>query len=159
VATGVLYDAPLGPLYIESEGDAIVEILFYPDERPKFKREIITTTDTDVLRACVEELNAYFAGQLQKFSVPLKPAGTDFRMRVWKALCDIPYGETISYKELAEAISNPKAIRAVGGANHHNPISIIIPCHRVIGANGTLVGYGGGLDKKKFLLGLEQQYK
>jgi len=89
--------------------------------------------------------------------VPIRLKGTNFRMRVWAALMTIPYGETISYKELAQRIGQPSAIRAVGGANHHNPVSIIVPCHRVIGANGTLTGYGGGLNNKEFLLALEKR--
>lgn len=114
-----------------------------------------TTEDAAIFRALREELDAYFAGALRQFTVPLKPQGTDFRKKVWEALQTIPYGETISYKELAQQINQPKAIRAVGGANHHNPISIIIPCHRVIGASGKLVGYGGGLNVKEFLLNHE----
>ena len=114
--------------------------------------------DEEVLRALIGELDAYFLGKLREFSVPIKPEGTDFRKKVWAALQTIPYGETISYKELAMRINQPKAIRAVGGANHNNLISIIIPCHRAIGANGKLVGYGGGMDVKEFLLGLEKNY-
>jgi len=114
--------------------------------------------DEAVLDQCVGELDAYFAGKLKEFTVPVKAVGTDFRMRCWTALQGIKYGETISYKELARRINQPTAIRAVGGANHHNPISIIIPCHRVIGAAGKLVGYGGGVDVKSFLLSHECKY-
>lgn len=105
-----------------------------------------------VLEQLTKELDAYFAGDLQNFTTPIHLEGTAFRKTVWQALCTIPYGETISYKELAIRIGNPAAIRAVGGANHHNPISILVPCHRVIGANGKLVGYGGGMHVKEFLL-------
>ena len=108
-----------------------------------------------MLRQCEEELTAYFAGTLRTFSVPLQPVGTPFQLSVWEALRQIPYGETRTYAQIAEAIGNPKACRAVGMANNRNPISILIPCHRVIGAGGALVGYGGGLEVKKFLLALE----
>ena len=111
------------------------------------------------LDLCEKELNAYFAGKLRQFTVPVKAKGTPFRERVWDELCQIPYGETASYKDIAERIGNPKAVRAVGGANHNNPISIIIPCHRVIGASGSLTGYGGGLEAKKLLLELEANNK
>ena len=97
------------------------------------------------------------AGRRREFQLPLAPKGTEFQQKVWKALLDIPYGETRSYGEIARAIGNPKASRAVGMANNRNPIAIIIPCHRVIGSTGKLVGYGGGLDKKEFLLNLERQ--
>ena len=108
------------------------------------------------LQECTSQLKAYFAGELQDFTLPVKIGGTPFQQTVWKTLLTIPYGETIPYKELAVRIGNPKAIRAVGGANNKNPISIILPCHRVIGSDGKLVGYGGGLDAKKFLLNLEK---
>jgi len=120
--------------------------------------ELAGSSDADVVLLCVQELDAYFAGQLREFTVPIKAEGTEFRVQVWQALLDIPYGQTMSYKQLAENIGNPKAVRAVGGANHHNPISIIIPCHRVIGAGGGLTGYGGGLENKEVLLALEKKY-
>ncbi|MBI4564737.1 MAG: methylated-DNA--[protein]-cysteine S-methyltransferase [Planctomycetes bacterium] len=101
------------------------------------------------------QLRAYFAGELREFRLSLALQGTPFQRRVWAGLQTIPYGETISYAELARRIGRPKAGRAVGGANHRNPIAIIVPCHRVIGADGTLVGYGGGLERKKTLLALE----
>ena len=111
--------------------------------------------EENVIQECINQLEDYFAGKLKVFKLPLYVHSTAFREDVWMELLKIPYGETITYKELAKRIGNPAAIRAVGGANHHNPINIIIPCHRVIGANGKLTGYGGGLDKKKFLLELE----
>ena len=101
--------------------------------------------------------NAYFAGELREFAVNLDPEGTTFQLRVWRELSRIPYGETISYGQLATRIGNPKASRAVGLANGSNPISIIVPCHRVIGSNGKLTGYGGGLPIKEKLLGLERR--
>lgn len=99
-----------------------------------------------------EQLTEYFAGNLQEFDVRLAPAGTEFQKKVWQELCRIPFGASISYGELAQRIGQPKASRAVGAANGQNPISIIVPCHRVIGANGTLTGYGGGIERKKWLL-------
>jgi methylated-DNA-[protein]-cysteine S-methyltransferase len=109
------------------------------------------------LGEAVRQLRAYFAGELQAFDLPLAPQGTPFQLAVWKHLCEIPYGETISYGELARRIGNPNASRAVGLANGSNPIPIVIPCHRVIGSNGKLTGYGGGLPIKDKLLGLERR--
>lgn len=109
-----------------------------------------------VLRAAIDQLSAYFAGSLREFSLPLEMAGTDFQMRVWRVLREIPYGETRSYRDLASALGKPTAVRAVGAANGANPLPIVVPCHRVIGANGSLVGYGGGLALKRRLLALEQ---
>lgn len=106
----------------------------------------------------VQQLRAYFSGELTEFDLPLDLRGTDFQVSVWKALLTIPYGETISYAELARRIGNPKAVRAVGAANGKNPIPIIVPCHRVIGSNGTLTGYAGGLHVKQALLSLERQH-
>jgi methylated-DNA-[protein]-cysteine S-methyltransferase len=102
------------------------------------------------------QLRAYFKGGLKRFDLALAPVGTPFQLKVWKALRTIPYGELVSYKTLAEAIGNPKAVRAVGGANGKNPIPIIVPCHRCIGSNGSLIGFGGGLDTKKRLIDLER---
>ncbi len=110
------------------------------------------------LQSAVRQLQAYLAGELQEFDLPLDPTGTPFQMQVWKALRAIPYGETRSYVGIANAIGAPKAVRAVGGANGRNPIPIVVPCHRVIGANGALTGFGGGIEIKKFLLALEAQH-
>jgi methylated-DNA-[protein]-cysteine S-methyltransferase len=104
---------------------------------------------------CIEELDLYLNDDLQKFSVPVAPSGNDFQMSVWQALQNIPYGKTASYLEIARAVGNPAAVRAVGSANNRNRIPIIIPCHRVIGSNGSLVGYAGGIWRKEFLLRLE----
>lgn len=101
------------------------------------------------------QLQDYFAGGLREFSLPLDMRGTDFQLRVWEALMDIPYGDTVSYKDIAVSIGSPKAVRAVGGANNRNPVPVIVPCHRVIGAGGQMVGYGGGLGIKETLLQLE----
>ena len=164
----IVYESPLGPLLIAEENGHITEVSFMEaDTRKKFHQNAIDPSRvvsekeaainaSPVLKSCISELDAYFAGKLKAFTVPIKLDGTDFRKKVWAALMTIPYGETISYKELAQRIDNPKAVRAVGGANHHNPISIIVPCHRVIGASGTLTGYGGGLNNKEFLIALEK---
>lgn len=138
----------VGPLTLQSRGEAVCGVFFGRRGEP-------AEADTPVLRQCEEELTAYFAGELRIFMVPLRPAGTPFQLQVWEALRQIPYGETRTYAQIAQAIGNPKACRAVGMANNKNPISVLIPCHRVIGAKGALVGYGGGLEVKKFLLSLE----
>ncbi len=111
---------------------------------------------TPVLDAAVDQMEAYFAGDLKEFDLPLAATGTDFQQRVWAELCRIPYGETVSYMHVAEAIGDRKAVRAVGLANGRNPIAIVVPCHRVIGANGKLTGYAGGLWRKERLLSLER---
>jgi methylated-DNA-[protein]-cysteine S-methyltransferase len=137
--------SPIGPL-------RRIDFLAVPDERPapaEWRR------DAAPLRAAAEQLGAYFAGELRTFELALAPQGTDFQRRVWRGLCEIPYGVTVSYSDLAQRVGNPNACRAVGLANGRNPIPIVIPCHRVIGRNGTLVGYGGGLPIKQKLLALE----
>lgn len=111
---------------------------------------------TLLLTRAFEQLERYLAGALREFSLPLRPEGTPFQRRVWQALCAVPYGRTASYKDIAAAVGSPKACRAVGLANNKNPLPIFIPCHRIIGADGRLVGYGGGLDMKRRLLALEQ---
>ncbi|MCL2388391.1 MAG: methylated-DNA--[protein]-cysteine S-methyltransferase [Defluviitaleaceae bacterium] len=148
------YVSPAGTLIIAAENGKITEIKYLKEgDSPNLENK---PENNAILEQCEKELDAYFAGTLQNFTVPINPKGTPFRMNVWKALQTIPHGKTISYKELAIKIGNPAAVRAVGGANHHNPINIIIPCHRVIGSNGSLTGYGGGLDKKEFLLNHER---
>ena len=114
--------------------------------------------DGEALASFLAEFEAYFAGRLQRFTLPLAARGTAFQQAVWRALCDIPYGETRSYGDIARSVGSPRGFRAVGMANNRNPISIIIPCHRIIGSDGKLVGFGGGLDIKEFLLGLERKY-
>jgi len=110
------------------------------------------------LQECFRQIEEYFPGKRKEFSLKLRLEGTDFQKKVWQELMKIPYGETVSYKDIAEAIANPKAVRAVGQANHNNPISIIVPCHRVIGRDGKLVGYGGGLWRKEWLLEHERRF-
>lgn len=155
----IRYNSPIGPLLITEQDGHITEISFMEaDTRKEFQgTRTSKKAESAVAKACKAELEAYFAGTLQTFTVPIKLTGTEFRKKVWAALMTIPYGQTISYKELAQRIGQPSAVRAVGGANHHNPVSIIVPCHRVIGANGSLTGYGGGLSNKDFLLELEKR--
>ena len=114
--------------------------------------------ETALIKEAHLQLMEYLIGERKTFDLPLNPQGTDFQKRVWKALCEIPYGETRCYKQIAESIGNPKAVRAVGMANNRNPLLVVVPCHRVIGADGKLVGYAAGLDKKEFLLRLEAKY-
>lgn len=121
----------------------------------KIQREGVLWEEVGLLEAAKRELLEYLEGRRREFDLPLKPEGTEFQKRVWKALLTIPYGETRSYGQIAAQIGNPKACRAVGMANHKNPLPIVIPCHRVIGSGGSLVGYGGGLDRKVWLLKLE----
>ena len=143
------YSSPVGILEIKSTESHITQLLF--KESAKTSSENIPA----VMKECIRQLDEYFSGNRKDFTLPLAPEGTTFQCSVWKALETIPYGQTISYKELAERVENPKACRAVGTANGRNPIVIIIPCHRVIAANGTLGGYAGGLDIKTILLKLE----
>ncbi len=126
--------------------------------KKSFKRNI-TTGDSPLFKILQEQLTAYFEGELQNFDVPLETKGTDFQKQAWQALQKIPYGETRSYLEQAQAIDKPKAYRAVASANRNNRISILIPCHRVIAKDGSLAGYGGGLDRKAFLIALEEKHK
>lgn len=146
------YQSPLGPLRIVDDGSAITQIRFAAaiDEAGHAERP------SHLAAQAICQLNEYFAGQRQQFTLPLAPAGTPFQQRVWQALSAIPYGQTCTYREIAQRISCPGGMRAVGNANHNNPIVVVIPCHRVIGANGKLVGYGGGLENKQWLLELEQ---
>jgi len=145
------YESPYGIITIESDANAITSIKTESNVKPKGKKTADKLTDK-----AAKQLEEYFTGKRKTFDIPLNPSGTPFQLSVWKALEAIPYGETRSYKEIAEAIGNPNACRAVGLANNRNPIWIIIPCHRVIGANGALTGYGGGLDMKQELLSLEK---
>lgn len=146
-----IYDSPYGPIKIGYNQDAITELGVIKLEKGEDMGCPSTISD-----GANAQLKEYFAGKRTTFDLPLHPVGTDFQKKVWSTLCDIPYGETRSYKEIATAVGNEKACRAVGMANNKNPIAIIIPCHRVIGANGSLVGYAGGLDMKRSLLELER---
>ncbi len=148
--TGLRFDTLLGPLYVAEDGEGICLIEF-GGALPEGCAE----AETPLLLEARRQLAEYFAGERIRFTLPLSLCGTPFQKRVWQALRDIPFGETRRYGQVAAAVGCPKACRAVGGANHKNPVSIVVPCHRVIGADGSLVGYGGGLDKKKALLKLE----
>ena len=148
------FPSPIGTIQLRGTGAALTGV-FMETHRHESARPADALRDARPLRAAQRELEEYFEGERREFSLALEPAGTPFQMRVWQALRAIPYGETISYGELARRIGQPRAVRAVGLANGRNPISIIVPCHRVIGANGTLTGYGGGLERKRFLLALE----
>lgn len=152
-------ESPIGVLTLASDGAAITGV--YMDEVPrddKNSHEWVVRDDLDILQRAKSQLASYFAGLTYSFDLPIAPTGTPFQRRVWDALLAIPYGETRSYGAIAHAIGIPNASRAVGLANGRNPIAIVIPCHRVIGANGTLTGYGGGLWRKKILLDLEQSH-
>ena len=149
-------DSPVGPLLLAGDSEALHVLAFGVGCRP---RDIDATWMPDtkgVLSDVRKELDQYFAGKLKKFTTKLAFKGTPFQRQVWKELTRIPYGETISYLDLANRIENPKAVRAVGMANGANPIAIIVPCHRVIGTNGSLTGFGGGLPTKRALLELEK---
>jgi methylated-DNA-[protein]-cysteine S-methyltransferase len=143
--------SPFGPLTLAAEGGALTALDF---GAPAGFAEGARPADP-VLTEAARQLAAYFAGDLREFDLPLRPSGTPFQLGVWEALRSIPYGETIAYGELARSIGRPTAARAVGSANHRNPLPIVVPCHRVIGADGTLTGYAGGLDVKSALLAIE----
>ena len=143
------YQTPVGELSIVCEGDYIVKVILSETFHNVERKE------TPLIQKAYQQLLEYFEGKRKHFDLPLKPKGTPFQQTVWDALCQIPYGKTKSYKDIAEMIGNPKACRAVGMANNRNPIIIMIPCHRVIGASGALVGYAHGVEIKKQLLVLE----
>lgn len=145
---------PIGSLLIAGDGETIDLISFPTGSRTKHPHEE-WQRDDDQFASTRQQLTAYFAGELKEFDVPLTLIGTDFQKSVWRALVEIPFGETISYGELAVRIGKPKASRAVGAANGANPIPVIIPCHRVIGSNKSLTGFGGGVETKAFLLNHE----
>lgn len=144
-------ESPIGEITLTSAEGVLTGVHMHEQRhRPSLPPGCLR--DDSALAPVVAKLDAYFAGELTEFDLPMEVTGTDFQRRVWAALCEIPYGETISYGELARRVGNPKASRAVGLANGRNPIAIVVPCHRVIGANGSLTGYGGGLDRKVWLL-------
>ncbi len=148
------YRTPIGRIGICEQDDAITHLYLPPQAPDDFPIE-----ETPLLKEANAQLTAYFDGVLKKFDLPLQPGGTEFQKEVWNALCQIEYGQTVSYQDIAHSIGRPNAARAVGHANNQNPIPIFIPCHRVIGKNGSLVGYGGGLEVKRRLLDLEQTYR
>lgn len=147
----LVHESPVGPITLVATGEALEAALFDgaspPDARPG---------PTPLLDAARAQLDAYFAGTRRRFDLPLAAAGSPFQREVWAALCRIPWGETRSYGDVARELGKPDAVRAVGAANGRNPIAIIVPCHRVIGAGGALTGYAGGLERKRWLLSHEQ---
>lgn len=167
----VTFGSPIGPLTLIADETAVTHLLFqFEEPKPaegtilhlergsKVASSELIQGETALTRRAREQLAEYFDGRRREFDLPLAPKGTPFQLEDWRGLQTIPYGETRSYGQLAAMIGRPKAVRAVGMANHCNPISIFIPCHRVIGADGSLTGYGGGLDAKKYLLALEQKF-
>ena len=148
-------DSPIGPLLIAGDHESVHLIGFPKNGKPQRPEAGWTESSTGPLAETVRQLREYFAGKRTDFDLPLAPEGTTFQREVWRTLQEIPYGETISYGELAKRVGNPKASRAVGSANGKNPIPIVIPCHRVIAGDGTLGGFGGGLPTKEKLLALE----
>lgn len=155
------YESPIGTLHIFSLDEYIIRLDFaQSEERQQWFDKYFTNVAVEqgscyVLKHMQRELDEYFAGHRKMFAVPYRLHGTDYRRGIWTLLEKIPYGQTITYGELARRSGHEKASRAVGGANHHNPISIVVPCHRVVGVNKSLTGYGGGLEKKEYLLKLE----
>lgn len=145
------YDTPVGDLWIGETGGAVTNVWFGESG----VLTAVTRKETPLLQETVRQLREYLDGKRKAFDVPLAPMGTDFQRRVWDALLEIPYGETRTYGQIAAVIGNPNASRAVGLANNRNPIPIFIPCHRVIGSDGKLVGYGGGVEMKRQLLSIE----
>lgn len=156
----IMVDTPIGKVEIVEEDNFIISTSFVEENIVrKDKMDKIEAKETDLIKKAKKQLGEYFKGKRKKFDLPLNPIGTEFMKQVWQALREIPYGETRSYFDIAERIGNPKAVRAVGMTNLRNPIGIFIPCHRVIGKNGKLVGYAGGLDKKEYILQLEEKWK
>ncbi|HEX5073371.1 MAG TPA: methylated-DNA--[protein]-cysteine S-methyltransferase [Gemmatimonadaceae bacterium] len=150
----VIYDVvptPIDRLVVASDGSSIVGV-WMANAEPDDRRWVDRCGTDSLIDEARRQLVAYFAGRLRTFDLPLAPNGTDFQRRVWSALREIPFGTTISYAELARRVSNSAAVRAVGAANGRNPIPIIVPCHRVIGSDGSLTGFGGGLHRKQWLL-------
>lgn len=146
------YKYPIGTLGIAQDETGVTNIFF--QQREPFPDAVIE--QTELIKRAAAQLDEYFAGKRTAFDIPLSFYGTEFQKKVWRALCTIPYGETRSYKQIAQQAGCPGGARAVGMANNHNPVMIVVPCHRVIGANGKLVGYASGVDVKKFLLDLEK---
>lgn len=146
-------ETPIGPMTLVEQGGMLTEARFGADSHGA------QVVQTPLLQAAFAQLNEYFRGERMAFALPFAPKGTPFQQKCWQALCLIPYGETRSYAQQAAAVGNVRACRAVGMANHRNPLPVFIPCHRVVGKNGSLTGYAGGLDAKEKLLKLEQKAK
>lgn len=157
--TTIYYDdmpSPVGRLRLVADGDSLRQVWFERERHPK-AMGADWVRNSDAVAFAREQLEEYFAGTRQVFDLPLRPLGTPFQCEVWQALAHIPYASTISYGQLAQRIGQPLAVRAVGAANGRNPLPIILPCHRVIGTNGSLTGFGGGLPTKRWLLTMEDQ--
>lgn len=155
----IYMDSPVGQLQLVANETALVAVLWDCEKSNRVRlATLVEDPQHPVLIEARRQLQEYFAGQRNVFELPLDFAGTDFQKKVWQALLNIPYGQTRSYREIAEQVGNVKAVRAVGAANGKNPISIIAPCHRVIGSSGKLVGFAGGLDKKEILLNIERTH-
>ena len=150
------HQTPIGQLLLAGDGDNL-SLLGFPNGKMQRRHESTWVKDADPFKEVSLQLDGYFVGDRRQFDLALAPEGTEFQRRVWSALTEIAYGETWSYGELARHIGKPKASRAVGAANGQNPIPVIIPCHRVIGSSGKLTGFGGGLQTKEYLLGLEAE--
>jgi len=151
--------SPLGVIKLTANDTGLCSLGFIDDnlddgleDKGAEDAEVQTRPEHEILAQAITQLTEYFSGQRKHFDLPLKPSGTEFQQRVWKALVTIEYGRTASYLDIALMINKPKAVRAVGAANGKNPIGIVVPCHRIIGSNGTLTGYAGGLERKKWLL-------
>lgn len=153
--THTVIDSPIGPLTLVATGDGLCG-LYMAEHRHKPDESTFGDRSDAAFGRVESQLSEYFDGERTEFSVPLAPAGTEFQRRVWDALRTIPYGRTWTYMDLAQTLGNPLAIRAVAAANGKNPISIIVPCHRVIGSDGNLTGFAGGLERKRFLLDRER---
>lgn len=156
--THSVMDSPIGPLTLVESDGALVAVLMDGHRSPPVPESAWGDPVDDALPEATRQLAEYFAGERTSFDLPLAPAGTDFQKEVWAALAAIPYGETRSYGQLAIAVGRPGASRAVGLANGRNPLSIVVPCHRVVGSDGKLTGYSGGPERKQFLLDLERSH-
>ncbi|MBO4881870.1 MAG: methylated-DNA--[protein]-cysteine S-methyltransferase [Firmicutes bacterium] len=150
-------DSPIGKLQLAEEDGKLTHLLFVSHNTLEDLGLEAVEKETPLLKKTKKQLKEYFAGKRKEFDLPLAPSGTPFQMKCWEGLRTIPYGETRTYRDIAAYAGNPKAVRAAGGANHNNPISVIVPCHRVVGSSGSLTGFGGGLEAKAYLLNLEQQ--
>jgi methylated-DNA-[protein]-cysteine S-methyltransferase len=150
-----IYSSPIGEIVVGATADEVCSLEFVKGRK---RPAASPAASSRALSACLRQLDEYFAGERKIFELMLRLHGTEFQLKVWRALLDVGYGETASYGDMARAIGRPKAVRAVGHANGQNPVSIIVPCHRIIGSSGALVGYGGGLERKAWLLGHEKKY-
>ncbi len=155
----IFYESPLGILQITTTETDLQSLKFFEEEQSSHLALRTSHDNIPIINTTILQLQAYFNKELKTFDLPLAPIGTPFQKQVWQALLEIPFGRTVTYKHIAQKVGKPKGSQAVGNANGKNPIAIIIPCHRVIGADGSLTGYAGGLDRKQWLLDLERPYK